>query len=386
MIESGPLGMSVLRAIPPYLETAVQNGTMVAHGGAIRWPPGSERGGQIVRHLIVPHLQDPSRVLSSTAPILQALQATQALSALNLGVSAVGFSALFVMLDRIERNLAAIAKDVKAVRELLERREYAEFHAALERLAKISQVADADAKRDILVDAYRDFSVKLHQYSQRLDSAEDITVADASEQLLCLAIVALARCQAEMGSLDLAASDIRESIEEWRTSCRRIATELLLGEEPHRFLYGEFAESVRISDFVTWLDFTHEDTARFDWIDRLRPRLGQFYDSGLLRRPQLDDVRSVGRSLTGTALRRRIRKGSPAERLRSDLDVIVPFMGRITARNSVLEGYALQYELMAEAGVGPSALEDQLRLLPDEAVIDGFVLLEASDKSEVLVA
>ncbi len=378
MIDSSILGMNVMRSLPLDVLPCVDARRCTVLGGVVRRAAGEEGAGQIVRHLVIPQQAELARLSASAPLLLQGMQATMAFSALNLAVSAVGFSTLFVMLDRLEKRLESVARDVRAIRELLERRERAELHAALERVAKVVQMADGDAQREVLVDAYRDLSVKTHQYRNALAHSEEITVADANEQIFCIALLGLARCQADMGSMNLAASELADGIEVWRDHTRRFANDLLLGDEPHRFLHADFVDSVSLTTLSAWLSFANEDSDHAsDRLDDLRRELGPYYDERTIRKPQFEDVHKARAALSASRIRDRFTAPSPAEQRQRDLDVVVPFMNRLTARAGVLEGYALQYELMAEHNVRPMELDEQVRALPESAAIDGFIVLEA---------
>jgi hypothetical protein len=76
------------------------------------------------------------------------------------------------------------------------------------------------------------------------------------------------------------------------------------------------------------------------------------------------------------------RSAAPVFDLASDKEKGLPALAKLTARNNVIEGYAAQYQLMAETGLTPAEFEKQIKQLPESEAVDGFFILEPAQAAQ----
>ncbi len=115
------------------------------------------------------------------------------------------------------------------------------------------------------------------KYKELLLTADSIETAVAYEEYFCLTSLAHARCLAELEMLDMASRDIWETHVFWKEQSRRIANDLLLAENPERFLFSNFAKDLPISTLAEWLDFSYGEEKGYGWIDELRSKTRPWY-------------------------------------------------------------------------------------------------------------
>ena len=269
MVES-VLGLTVARAIPLEVLTGLAMGQYKLYGGVIRWAPGTEFAGQIVRHLLpvaaqtigAPLFAPISGVLgavntyqlhkisgqvnalaAATQQVLQIATGTMVLSGLNLAVTAVGFAVLNEKLKSLEGKLNEIQKEVKAIRALLELEERARLAAALRDLLNVVDVKNIEHRNIMLFNAKNILAPISLKYKELLASADTIETAMAYEEYFCLTSLAHTRCLAELGMLEMAQRDLEEARIFWKEQACRIANGLLLGKYPERFLFRKFQEN-----------------------------------------------------------------------------------------------------------------------------------------------
>lgn len=96
-------GYTVERSIPQEFLDKIATGRFRIYGGVIR----ESSNGRIVGHLL---FSDPSQLQSLGAPLSSLLNATMALSAMNLAVSMAGFIVVATKLDEINRKLDHISE------------------------------------------------------------------------------------------------------------------------------------------------------------------------------------------------------------------------------------------------------------------------------------
>jgi hypothetical protein len=371
-------GLKVLRAIPQETIWGLLSRQYVLHSGVIRGAPGTAQAGQIVRHLIplappeqifpplspLPNLPTPMSIYqlaqlreisTMTNQVLQLATTTTILSGLNLAVSAIGFAHLSHRLSAIETRLEAIQADVKAIRAFLERRERAELQVALQNLRDSHLIANDAIRHQVLVNAHQAFGVMLASYRELLTSATEAEPALIAEEYYCLTMLARAHCSANLDQLALAHQELRSDLAVWTEQARRIAHDLLLGEHPERFLYLDTAQVAPTSALVDWLDFAHNDSKGYGWIDDLRSKMRHWH---------ADKSTRVG-----------IRWGDSKEQERTyDCETVVPSLARLTARQRTLEGHVAQLALLAELNITPSTFERRLVQLEPSAV-EGYLIV-----------
>jgi hypothetical protein len=390
MIEN-LLGLTVTRAIPKEELFGLLARQFKLYGGVIRWAPGTEHAGQIVRHLIPVSPQtisDPlfsplkavfnianayqlERIGATTQQVLQMATGTMALSGLNLAVNAVGFAIIDQKLKRLENQLTRIEKEVKAIRELLEIEALARLRAALEDLVNAMRSPRLDDRRDLLFHAKGDLAQIRLKYKELWSKADSLEVSMGYEEYFILTSLAHCRCLAELGMLDIARHSLENDVTFWKDESKKIAHDLLLGDHPERFLYSDFAEDVPVSNLIEWLDFAHGEEKGVERIDELRAKTTGWYTG--------TDYKEFGRK-TGrmvSNIRETITRKTDAEK-EWQLNKVIPSFQKLIARNNVLDGYLGQYQYLEEHHILPSTFENEIANISPEFHVDGYILLEPS--------
>jgi hypothetical protein len=397
-------GLIVARALPVETMLGLLSGQYTLQGGVIRWAAGTAQAGQIVRHLI-PVAQPAFSLLPFgglaalsgltstyqigqmhalthiTQQVFQVANATMVLSGLHLAISGMGFTMLHQRLSALDARLAAIQADVHAIRALLERNERAALCAALADLNAITQMDNPTTRQRVLVTTRQALGPLMHASAEVLTHTTDRMEALAYEAYFCLAAPARARCTAELGELRLAADELATILAIWTPQARRIATDLLIGDAPQRFLYRDSAEAMPVADLVACLDFAYGETQGYGWIDTLRKGGDPWY---YLERTDLTTKyrKGTGDPLGKPIKNRRCASDSNREALlRRDRELIIPYLCKLVARRQVLEGYQAQCELLETYQLTPAAFEQKLRDLDIQG--DEFVILLAEEYSSV---
>ena len=386
MVES-LLNLTVTRAIPPDVMTGLVTGQFKLHGGVIRGAPGTQDAGQIIRHLLpvteptigTPILAPISRALdvvntyqlhgissqvnaltATTQQVLQIATGTMVLSGLNLAVTAVGFAVLNEKLKSLEGQLNEIQQEVRAIRALMQLEERARLGAALRDLLNIVAIKNFDDRRTMLFNSKNVLAPINLKYKELLAGADTIETAMAYEEYFCITSLAHARCLAELNMLEMANRDLDEASTFWKKQAQRIANEFLLGENPERFLFSDFAQDVPVFILVEWLDFAYQEEKGYGWIDELRGQNRSWYDNRFSVSKMWDR-------------RNRDVKFSDIEQHREGL---IPSFQKLVARSNVFEGYKAQYELLEANNVTPSEFDSQVALLAQTEAVDGFLILQ----------
>lgn len=96
----------------PRIVQGLLDGSLTRHGSVIRWSKGTEKGGQIVKHLSeVPDIPgtNPSNLIGKQLSSMMGLtQIAAGASVLNLGVSILGFAYMGYKLHQIQKALGNI--------------------------------------------------------------------------------------------------------------------------------------------------------------------------------------------------------------------------------------------------------------------------------------
>lgn len=385
-------GWLLERAVPRDLVAGLATGEYALHGGVVRWAAGSEKAGQIVRHIVPVAANltrasagDPLALLNlahkaavhvgqwvqyrRTSAGLDAVQdairqtlamstRTMVLAGFNLTVTAVGFATLSSKLNSLEGRLRGIEDDVKEIKAILHGAEQANLRAAIRDLLKVTPDMPEEHRHTMLHNARRTLGGIHERHAELLASAADIDAALAYEEYFCVTALARARCTAELGMFEMARSEFSEDVEIWAKHGKRIARELLLRDEAERFIASDFADRVPIASLASWLDFAHDEAKGYDWIDELRRKTPQLYETTVNRViPQIT-----------------FRRGD----LTQETEKVVPALERLVNRNAVLAGYVGQYETMEQAELTPSEFETRLRL-PEEDLIDGYAVIRPAE-------
>lgn len=390
MIEN-LIDLTVTRSIPQEVLDGLLTGKFKMHGGVIRWATGTEYAGQIVRHLIPTASQmvtDPlfsplngllnfanARLLSeigaTTQTVLQIASGTMALSGLNIAVTAIGFAFISHKLDRLKDQLTNIEKEVKAIHELLVIEERSKLGAALEDLINGMRSQRPDDRRDLLLNAKNNLAPIRLKYKELLSKADSLEVSLGYEEYFVLTSLAHSRCLAELGMGDTARHSLESDVTFWKSQSKRIAHDLLLGDNPERFLFSDFAEAVPVSNLVEWLDFAHGEEKGYEQIDALRAMTTGWY-TGMDRK---EISRKTGQAFSNIG--QKISRKTDAE-LEWQLRKVVPSFQKLIARSNVLDGYIGQYQYLEEHNILPSTFENEIAKIPSEFHVDGYIILEPS--------
>jgi hypothetical protein len=354
-------GLIVTREIPKEVVIRLLAGQYKLYGGVIRWAPGTEYAGEIVRHLIpvgsqtitnplfgplngmlnTANMSHLSIISATTQTVLQVATGTMILSGLNLAVSVIGFAVIIQKLERLKDQLTSIEKEVKAIHELLVIEERSKLGAALEDLVNAMRSQKLEDRRELLFRAKDVLSPIRLKYKELLSKADSLEVALGNEEYFVLTSLAHSRCLAELGMLDTARRSLVSDVTFWKEESKRIAHDLLLGENPERFLFSDFAKDVPASNLVQWLDFAHGEQKGYEQLDELRAiTTGWYTGTGYIE---------FGRKYLQMmpVVKQNTQRKSDAE-LEWQLKKVIPSFEKLIARNSVLDGYVEQYQYLEE--------------------------------------
>lgn len=385
------LSLMVTRAIPKEVLVGLLAGQYKMYGGVIRWAPGTEYAGQIVHHLIPVASQtitDPlfgplngmlniantyqlDRINLTTQKVLQMATGTMTLSGLNLAVNAIGFAVIYKKLKQLENQLNRIEKEVKAIHELLEIEERARLGAALEDLVNAMRSQKLDDRRELLFHAKGDLAPIRLKYKELLSKADSLEVSLGYEEYFVLTSLAHSRCLAELGMLDTARLSLESDVTFWKVESKRIAHDLLLGDNPERLLFSDFAKDVPVSNLIEWLDFAHGEEKGYEQLDVLRAMTTGWY----IGTENKEFWRKTGRTISNIG--QKISRKTDAD-MEWQLKKVIPSFQKLIARNNVLDGYVGQYQYLEEHNISPSTFENEIANISTEFKVDGYIILEPS--------
>ncbi|MFV8780916.1 hypothetical protein ACNKU7_00715 [Microbulbifer sp. SA54] len=352
--------LTLERSIPESVAMGVLSGKYSVHGGVIR-----DAGGRIVRHLIpaASSALNPLGVLSApfdifntfqlhniaktTQQLVQMSQATMALSGLNLAVSAVSFAVLYASLKKVENRVKEIDKKVTWIKTFLDTDRRASLLLAADELASLP--TDIGHRTHILHSSRESLGHAAMHYSEHLDQSDDLLEAMTYQHFFCTAFLMRARCSAELGMFDKAVAELGNGRKAWRQKSQRIASELVLGENPERFLEKKYVELLPSSQLATWMDFAHNEDRGFEWIDNLRSR-------------------------TSSSTFSRV-KSLFSDSLDKNEQELITSMNNMVSRNSVLEGYESQYQFFLEHKLTPSEFDAGTQKISKESAIEELLIL-----------
>jgi hypothetical protein len=394
-------GWTLARTLPPETIWRLLSGEYQLHGGVVRWAAGTAKAGQIVRHLIpaanmtldllpgfdfipgiVANIQlEQLKSLSQyntyqlleiikevksasqiTQQILQTTSGTAVMSGLGLAVSAFGFVAVEQRLTKIDTQLKAIQKDIKAIQNFLESSERARLFAALNALLKLDKRTAREHRHTILHRSHGTLCEINMRYRELLRDATTLETAITYEEYFAITALAQVRCSAELGMLDIANKEIQEMNQFWQSQAKRLVKDLLLGRHPERFLASDFANDVAITELCQWLDFIAKDPQGLKHIDQLRERMNEYwYSKGWF-------------TDSGSGLNRDTGVG-----LEQEKKIIIPTLRKLMSRSQVLQGFEAQYQTLEIAQLRPSQWEEWRLNVPQSRSIHGYLILEPED-------
>ena len=373
-------GFTLTRAIPDQALVGVITGAYKVCGGVIR-----NSSGQIIAHLVngssplpminpvgttlkgintvqlhligkdVAQLKESVVALqAATAQLVTLAKGTMLLSGLTLAVSAAGFVFLTKKLNKIDGKLEALEKEGRAIRQFLERHERARLNAALKTLGGINNTVDESKRIPLLVHARQtlgEINEKYRELLVNVQNLQNIQEVLVIEDYFSVTALGHMMCSAELDMRTQSYQDFSEAYQTWINTAQRIARDMILRDNPQRFLQQRYSKLVRTDEIIDWLDFTEGTDRQIEWIDDLR----SMREMIILRRsgPTTQDAEE-------TALLR-----------------------RLVARNRVFLGYQSQLEYFAANDLRPSYVQAFLETLPEDNKIDECFLLVANDLAQV---
>lgn len=351
--------LTLERSIPESVAMGVLSGKYSVHGGVIR-----DAGGRIVRHLIpaassglnpLGFLSAPfdifntfqlRNIAKTTQQLVQMSQATMALSGLNLAVSAASFAVLYSSLKKVENRVKSIDKKVDWIKTFLDTDRRASLLLAADELSSLP--IDKSHRNHILHSSRERLGHASMHYLEHFDHSENLLEAMSYQHFFCTAFLMRARCSAELGMFDKAFSELKIGRRDWLNRGRRVASEMILGENPERFLQKDYVEILPSAKLVEWMEFSHNEQNGLAWIDVLRSKNSESRLSGI-------------KSIFSSGLNE-IEKEQ------------VTLMHNLTARDQVLDGYESQYQFYLENEITPSKFESEIRKIDPEDAIDGMLI------------
>ncbi|MEL6223821.1 MAG: hypothetical protein AAFR31_14405, partial [Cyanobacteria bacterium J06627_8] len=191
-----------------------------------------------------------------------------------------------------------------------------------------------------------------------------------------LTSLAHARCLAELEMLDMASRDILETYIFWKEHSKRIANNLLLAENPERFLFSDFAKELPVSTLAEWLDFSYGEEKGYGWIDELRDRTRPWYaedgyvEVGIGAAKVTSSFFKVASQYAGKVVENEIDRQHTK---------VIPSFQKLVARNNVLEGYVEQYKLLEASNTTPTVLDSKMKSIVESESVNGYLILEPSN-------
>lgn len=353
-------GFVLSRTIPSDCLLGVATGAYKIYGGVIR-----DSSGQIVAHLVNSGTslfnasplsavaeaintvqlykigQSVASLEAATAQLVDLAQATALLSGLTLAVSVGGFGFLLARLNRLDKKLDELAKEVKAIHIHLQSQERAVLRQALQTLSVLTREQDEKTRIPLLVSARQAIGNVHQRYREQLQGATAIEEVHAIEEYFSTTALSHALCTAELGMHAASVSELKGAHSLWQTEVRRISKASIL-HDPQRFLTSDY-KAVKTAELIDWLDFAHASRHGLGWIDVLRERSSSF------RLPKF------GTDTAG--------------------NLAIDLMRKLHARDQVFTGYIAQYEYFAKHAMFPSEHQQYVERLGQSGTVAGCHVL-----------
>jgi len=371
-------GYDVLRSIPTEVLLGVAKGDYQVFGGVIRWAANTAKAGQIICHLI-PATSGILPLASALLPaagtiyngyklykiggkleiiesisqqILSNSKILMMLSGINLAVCAVGFIYINNRLSNIESKLNEIQKDVRDIKLFLESQERADLRAAISELVNLDSISELEHRKTVLHNSRQTLSRICERYKELLANSETLDKAIMSEEYYFLSSYAKIQCSAELKMFETAEKEIDDMNNYWKKQLQSVTLKYIVGNDPERFLYCEYAKDIPLEIMLELMDFANDDIKGYKWIDELRQKNRNWYPSKLLNWPV-----NIG---TGDVA--------------NEKNKIFPAIHKIIAKNNILEGHKSQIKYFAQNKISPSEFNDKVsRLIKNNN--DEFIIL-----------
>lgn len=350
------LGFTLSRTLPDSTLLGVISGEYKVFGGVVR-----DNAGKIVAHLLDGAGPSASLLASpilgplnlaatgvntfqlhtigaNVSQLLLLTKGTMLLSGLTLGVCTAGFIFLNGKLKAIDEKLKVMSRDTKAIKTFLEHQEHARVVTALKNLRSVQQPTDSDTQRQLLISSRQTLGEIHEKYRSALISCDSIEEIHAIEEYYTITALGHALACAELGMFNQAKADLTEAYEIWSAETRRILNDLIIRDEPERFLEKKYAKQMKTVEIALLMDYALQESRGLDWIDEFR------------NKPPIISL-----------LTKSIKKEEILE---------IELSRRIIGRNNVLQGYVSQYAYYEQIEVRPSEVHDFVAGLPREEAVD----------------
>ena len=362
-------GFTLSRTIPDSVLSGVFSGAYKVYGGVVR-----DNSGRIVAHLINSNV--PSFALSSfispigtvfsainslqlaeindaIAEIMKISQATMAVSGLGLAVSSIGFLFLNAKLSKIDGRLQEIAKDIKAVKSILELQERGKLITALKTLREATQITDETVKKQMLINSKQTLGEIHEHYKLRLLAEQCEFEFGTIEEYYSITALGHAMCSAELGLMSTAKEDFQDSLDIWRAASKSFVNTQVLGDNAERFLTQRYSDHVASLDIIHWMDFAKSTQNGLNHIDSLRSKDPSWgIDLKRFRGLSQEEVLNIG------------------------------IARKLIARDRIFEGYTEQLGHLQKVNMTPSKLNSLVgELDKNKATEDCFIFI--SDDIEI---
>ena len=284
---------------------------------------------------------------AATSAIISLSTGTMILSGLTLAAGTAGFVFLNKKLNRIDRKLQELQKDVKEIKAFLNTHQRAELTTALNTLRDVADAPSDETRRQLLVHSRQTLGTLHHHYRSQFIEAGTDGVISASEEYFTITAIAHALCAGELDMYETAARDLEDSYKCWSELCRKVAKEKLLGADPQRFFGRRYATSVRADELIDWMEFAHDDEKGIGWIDELRtmPSRDSWRNKALTREEVLE----------------------------------IELFRRLASRNRIYQGYCSQYQFFKQNKIRPMEYQRQIEQLDRSQLVGDTFLMVANE-------
>lgn len=351
-------GFTLSRTIPDSAMMGVLTGAYKVYGGVIR-----DKSGQIVAHLV--NTAAPGNLLSAFASpvsavlsginsfqlhrigadvtqLLSLAKGTMFLSGLTLAASAAGFLFLSNKVNRIDKELQGMAKDIKSIKTFLDLQERSRLITAIKAIRDLEQLVN-EANRFHLLASSRQTLGEIHEkYKTLLQDNRSVDGLMAVEEYYTITAIGHAMCSAELGLHDQAANDLSDAHKVWQEAVRSFVSEHVVKEDPERFLTKKYAKVVKTEEVIDWLDFAESA------------------GKGLER---IDELRSCAPKVV-----------NPFSSISKPEEISINVTRKLIEREKVLQGYVSQYKYYAKIGQRPSEVDRFVSKLPPDKQVNDFYM------------
>ena len=355
------LGLEVTRTIPFSQLAGLALGTHKVYGGVIR-----NQLGQIASHLVagtansfpsslIPGLgtigslinaaqlysvgRDVQQVQQTVNTVLQVSMASTALAGLGLVTSVAGFAYLNQRLNKVDAKLSQLEKQIKEIRLLVQSRQKAELHTAIDCLRQAELAKNDPLRHDLLMQSKSLFTTLAHYYRELWINAGEMNEIEGVDEYFTLAFMGGALATSELGLSDVAFIEMKRHYDDWQTHARRHCDKHLLRGAPQRLMDESMVDDLPARELIDTLDFVNNTSKGIDWIDELR-RLPTSLGPALQK------------SLPG-AFQRFVAPASekPA----------IEFANRLRARDNVLSANIAHFEFLADKKISANYFASQVK-------------------------